>query len=246
MTENFDQSELDKFKKHASIWWSKDGELKSLHDINPLRLKFIQQHLGNIEGLSILDVGCGGGILAEALATQKANVTGIDANESLIQVAKMHAAETNTAMEYFATTAENYYEHGVGANGVRPLFTQEKFDVITCMELLEHVPNPEALINTLSTLLKPNGKIFFSTINRNPIAFINALVIAEHVLKLLPKGTHEYKRFIKPSELQSWCLNAGITLKAMSGMGYNPLTKEYFLSNNIKVNYLVYAERNPL
>lgn len=228
---NFDENELNKFKKYSATWWSKDGELKSLHDINPLRLKFIQQNLGKIEGLSILDVGCGGGILSEALANQKAIVTGIDANDSLIQVAKMHAAETQTSIDYETCMAEDFALQG------------QVFDVITCMELLEHVPSPEALIKTLSTLLKPNGKIFFSTINRNPIAFVNALVIAEHVLKLLPKGTHEYKKFIKPSELQTWCLNAGITLKAMSGMGYNPLTKEYFLSNNIKVNYLVYAER---
>ena len=230
---NVDQNELDKFKKYAAIWWSKDGELKSLHDINPLRLRFIQQNLGNIENLSILDVGCGGGILSEALANQKAKVTGIDANASLIQVAKLHAAETQTSIDYETCMAEDFALKG------------QTFDVITCMELLEHVPSPEALIKTLSTLLKPNGKIFFSTINRNPLAFFNALIVAEDILKLLPKGTHEYKRFIKPSELQTWCLNAGIALKAMSGMGYNPLTKEYFLSNNIKVNYLVYAERQP-
>ena len=238
MTENFDQNELDKFKQHAATWWSKDGELKSLHDINPLRLKFIQQNLGSLEDLSILDVGCGGGILSEALANHKAIVTGIDANESLIQVAKLHAAETNTSIQYETCMAEDF---AVKATDGRPFF-----DVITCMELLEHVPDPEALIKTLSALLKPGGKIFFSTINRNPIAFFNALIVAEHVLKLLPKGTHEYKRFIKPSELQAWCMNTDITFKAMSGMGYNPLTKEYFLSNNIKVNYLVYAERNPL
>ncbi len=228
---NFDENELNKFKQYAATWWSKDGELKSLHDINPLRLGFIQKHLGNLENLSILDVGCGGGILSEALANQKATVTGIDANENLIQVAKLHAAETNATVQYETCLAENFALRG------------QTFDVITCMELLEHVPDPEALIKTLSTLLKPGGKIFFSTINRNPIAFVSALVIAEHVLKLLPKGTHEYKRFIKPSELQIWCFNSSITLKAMSGMGYNPLTKEYFLGNNIKVNYLVYAER---
>lgn len=231
MSKNVDQHELDKFKQQATFWWDPNGPLKSLHDINPLRLRFILDHIGSAENLSILDVGCGGGILSESLAQSKASVTGIDANECLIQVAKMHAAETNTSIHYEACMAEDFASK------------EQTFDVITCMELLEHVPNPEALIHTLSTLLKPNGKIFFSTINRNPIAFINALVIAEHVLKLLPKGTHEYKRFIKPSELQSWCLNAGITLKAMSGMGYNPLTKEYFLSNNIKVNYLVYAEQ---
>ena len=231
MIENFDQNELNKFKQHAATWWSKDDELKSLHDINPLRLKFIQQHLGNLEDLSILDVGCGGGILSESLAQSKAHVTGIDANESLIQVAKLHAAETNTSIQYETCMAEDFAAKN------------QTFDVITCMELLEHVPDPEALIKTLSALLKPGGKIFFSTINRNPIAFFNALIIAEHVLKLLPKGTHEYKRFIKPSELQIWCMNAGIEFKAMSGMGYNPLTKEYFLSNNIKVNYLVYAGR---
>ncbi len=242
MIENFDANELNKFKQYAATWWSKNGELKSLHDINPLRLSFIQKHLGNLENLSILDVGCGGGILSEALANQKANVTGIDANDSLIQVAKLHAAETNVKVEYLACTAEDYLAKSLDVAG-RPEVKLGKFDVITCMELLEHVPDPDALIKTLSNLLKPGGKIFFSTINRNPIAFISALVIAEHVLKLLPKGTHEYKRFIKPSELQTWCFNSGITVKAMSGMGYNPLTKEYFLSNNIKVNYLVYAER---
>ena len=146
MIENFDQNELDKFKQHAATWWSKDGELKSLHDINPLRLKFIQQNLGTLENLSILDVGCGGGILSEALANQKANVTGIDANESLIQVAKLHAVETSTLIHYETCTAENF---------VAPAL----FDVITCMELLEHVPDPEALIKTLSQLLKPGGKI---------------------------------------------------------------------------------------
>ena len=232
MNNNFDQSELDKFKQHAATWWSKDGELKSLHDINPLRLRFIQQHVNNLEQVSLLDVGCGGGILSEALAHLKANVTGIDANESLIQVAMMHAAETQALVQYETCMAEDF------------LLKNQTFDVITCMELLEHVPDPENLVKTLSQLLKPGGKIFFSTINRNPVAFMSALVIAEHVLKLLPKGTHEYKRFIKPSELQTWCMNANITLKAMSGMGYNPLTKEYYLSNNIKVNYLVYAERN--
>jgi 2-polyprenyl-6-hydroxyphenyl methylase/3-demethylubiquinone-9 3-methyltransferase len=233
-TTNFDQNELNKFDQQAAHWWDKNGSMKSLHDINPIRLRFIQQHVGKLEELAILDIGCGGGILSESLAQLKAHVTGIDANQSLIQVAKLHAAETNTTIHYETCLAENF-----GLNG-------QTFDVITCMELLEHVPDPEALIKTLSQLLKPNGKIFFSTINRHPIAFFNALVMAEHVLKLLPKGTHEYKRFIKPSELQSWCLNAGIEFKTMSGMGYNPLTKEYYLSNNIKVNYLVYAERNTL
>ncbi|MBP9726300.1 MAG: bifunctional 2-polyprenyl-6-hydroxyphenol methylase/3-demethylubiquinol 3-O-methyltransferase UbiG [Gammaproteobacteria bacterium] len=246
MPQNYDQNELNKFKQHSATWWSKNGELKSLHDINPLRLSFIQKHLGNLENLTILDVGCGGGILSEALANQKANVTGIDANDSLIQVAKLHAGETNVKVDYLACTAEDYLSKSLDlASDVAEKRDVKvgKFDVITCMELLEHVPDPDALIKTLSNLLKPGGKIFFSTINRNPIAFVSALVIAEHVLKLLPKGTHEYKRFIKPSELQTWCFNSGITLKTMSGMGYNPLTKEYFLSNNIKVNYLVYAER---
>lgn len=233
MNHNFDQNELNKFSQQAAHWWDKNGSMKALHDINPVRLRFIREHSGNLENASILDVGCGGGILSESLAHLNAKVTGIDANESLIQVAKMHAAETNTSVHYQTCMAEN-------------LIVQKPFDIITCMELLEHVPDPENLIKTLSHLLKPGGKIFFSTINRNPMAFVKALVIAEHVLKLLPKGTHEYKKFIKPSELQTWCMNSDITLKTMSGMGYNPLTKEYFLNNNIKVNYLVYAERNPL
>ena len=234
MNYNADQNELNKFSQQAAYWWDSNGPLKSLHDINPIRLRFIREHIGNAENLTILDVGCGGGILSEALASLKAKVTGIDANKSLIQVAKLHAAETNSAIHYETCTAEEFAQK------------EHAFDVITCMELLEHVPDPASLIKTLSTLLKPNGKIFFSTINRTPIAFVNALVIAEHILKLLPKGTHEYKKFIKPSELQQWCMAAGIELKAMSGMGYQPLTKEYYLTDNIKVNYLVYAERNTL
>lgn len=234
MNNNFDQNELNKFDQQASFWWDANGPLKSLHDINPIRLRFIREHAGNMENLSVLDVGCGGGILSESLAKLKADVTGIDANESLIQVAQLHAAENNISINYKTCTAEDFS------------LNNQKFDVITCMELLEHVPDPKSLIKILSQMLKPNGKIFFSTINRHPLAFVNALVIAEHILKLLPKGTHEYKKFIKPSELQIWCMNAGIELSKMSGMSYNPLTKEYFLSNNIKVNYLVYAQRNSL
>lgn len=232
MNTNFDQHELDKFSEQASYWWDKNGPMKSLHDINPIRLRFIKEYIGNADNLTILDVGCGGGILSESLATLNAKVTGIDANESLIQVAQLHAAESGAIVHYEACTAEEFVQK-------KPVF-----DVITCMELLEHVPDPASLLKVLSSLLKPGGRIFFSTINRTPQAFINALVIAEHVLKLLPKGTHEYKKFIKPSELQQWCLETGIELKAMAGMGYNPLTKEYYLTDNIKVNYLVYATRN--
>lgn len=235
MNTNYDQNELNKFDQQASFWWDPNGPLKSLHDINPVRLRFVREHIGNPENLDILDIGCGGGILSEALAGLKANVTGIDANDSLIQAAKLHATETQAKLTYICSTAEAFATSN-----------DQRFDVITCMELLEHVPNPASLIKTLSTLLKSNGKIFFSTINRTPAAFVKALVIAEHVLKLLPKGTHEYKKFIKPSELQQWCMAANIELKAMSGMSYNPLTKEYYLSDNIKVNYLVYTERSPL
>lgn len=231
MLNNIDQHELDKFSAQAAYWWDENGPLKSLHDINPLRLRFIQENLGNMFALSILDVGCGGGILSQALAEKGAKVTGIDANESLIHVAKLHALETKTEIEYKSCTAEQL------------ALENPVFDVITCMELLEHVPHPENLIKTLSKMLKPGGKIFFSTINRTPFAFVNALVIAEHVLKLLPKGTHEYKKFIKPSELDQWCLAADIQLKSMKGMSYNPLSKTYYLCHNIQVNYLVYAEK---
>lgn len=235
---NFDQHELNKFDQQAAYWWDENGPLKSLHDINPIRLRFIRENLGNLENLSILDVGCGGGILSEALAKLNATVTGIDANASLIQTANMHATQNTIDITYLATTVEDY----VGAaDGCLPLF-----DAITCMELLEHVPYPASLIKTLSTLLKPNGKLFFSTINRTPAAFVKALVIAEHILKLLPKGTHEYKKFIRPSELQQWCFDADIEFKSMAGMGYNPLTKEYSLTNDIKVNYLVYAQRRSV
>ncbi len=242
MHNNYDQNELNKFDQQASVWWDPNGPLKSLHDINPVRLQFIRNYIGNMENITILDVGCGGGILSESLAALQAKVTAIDANDSLIQVAKLHALESNISIEYLATTAEDFAVSRSKIYGSQPPL----FDAITCMELLEHIPDPASLIKTLSSLLKPNGKIFFSTINRTAQAFIKALFIAEHVLKLVPKGTHEYKKLIKPSELQQWCCSAQIDLKAMSGMGYNPLTKEYYLHKDIKVNYLVYAERNSI
>ncbi|MCD8525297.1 MAG: bifunctional 2-polyprenyl-6-hydroxyphenol methylase/3-demethylubiquinol 3-O-methyltransferase UbiG [Gammaproteobacteria bacterium] len=234
MKKNIDYNELNTFAQEAAYWWDPRGPLKSLHDINPLRLKFIRENIDLSKTIDILDVGCGGGILSESLADTNARVTGLDANDALIQVAILHAAEKNISATYVTSTLEDFEKQ----------HPTQKFDVITCMELLEHVPDPAQLIKAASNMLKKNGKIFFSTINRTPQAFLSALLIGEHVLKLLPKGTHEYKKFIRPSELQQWCLEANITFKKMVGMGYNPLTKTYYVSDNIKVNYLVYAERD--
>lgn len=235
MHQNIDTHELDKFARQAPYWWDPDGPLKSLHDINPLRLQFIREKLDLSKTLDIIDIGCGGGILTESLATiNNTRVIGLDANKALIDIATLHAAEKNIPVTYVTSTLEDFYHQ----------YPHRQFDVITCMEMLEHVPNPAELIKTASRLLKPQGKIFFSTINRTPQAFLYALVMAEHILKLLPKGTHEYKKFIQPAELQQWCLDAHIHYKTMSGMGYNPLTKNYYLTNTIKVNYLVYAERD--
>lgn len=226
--DNIDQNELNKFKNLASSWWDPEGKLKSLHDINPIRLNFIKNH-SELDGTHLLDVGCGGGILTEACAKQGAKCTGIDANKSLIDVAKLHALESELEIDYQCSTIENYQ--------------QQKFNTIVCMELLEHVPRPVELIEHLANLLVPGGKLFLSTINRSPIAYMKAIVAAEHILKLLPKGTHEYEKFIKPSELRSWCEQAGLELKSMQGMNYNPITRKYFLTHNTLVNYLAYFQK---
>lgn len=226
--DNIDQNELNKFKNLASSWWDPDGKLKSLHDINPIRLNFIKTH-SELAKIQLLDVGCGGGILTEACAKQGAKCTGIDANKPLIDVAKLHALESELEIDYQCSTIENYQ--------------QQKFNTIVCMELLEHVPRPAELIEHLANLLAPGGKLFLSTINRSPVAYMKAIVAAEHILKLLPKGTHEYDKFIKPSELRSWCEQMGLELKSMQGMSYNPLTKKYFLTQNTSVNYLAYFQK---
>lgn len=228
---NIDQSEISKFDALASRWWDTNGEMKPLHAINPLRMQFIEQH-AKLSGQKILDVGCGGGILSESLAQRGGLVTGIDMAESSIDVAKLHQHESNLTIDYHVATAEDFATQHT-----------ETFDVITCLEMLEHVPDPSSIVNACAAMLKPGGKIFFSTLNRNAKAYLFAIIGAEYVLNLLPKGTHDYKKFIKPSELDAWMREANLKLSNMGGLHYNPLTKQYKLNEDVSVNYLLYGEK---
>jgi len=228
---NVDAAEIAKFDALASRWWDPDGEFHSLHEINPLRLDWIRQHV-DLQGSRVLDVGCGGGILAEAMATAGANVSGIDMAEGPLAVARLHQIESGTTVDYQRQTAEEMAAKQAG-----------QFDVVTCLEMLEHVPSPPQVIASVAKLVRPGGHVFFSTINRNPKSFLFAIVGAEYVLKLLPAGTHEYQKFIRPSELESWARAAGLSLSNSIGMQYNPLTKEYSLGANVDVNYLMHFRR---
>lgn len=224
---NVDPAELEKFNELAHRWWDRDGEFRPLHEINPLRLGWIDRQ-APLAGKTALDVGCGGGILTEAMARLGANVTGIDLGEKALAVAQIHANEVGANVRYEAVSAEDFAQ-------AHP----QEFDVVTCMELLEHVPEPPSTVQACARLAKPGGRVFFSTINRNPKAYLFAVVGAEYVLKLLPKGTHDYARFIKPSELTRWCRDAGLRPLEMIGMTYNLLTKQYRLTANCDVNYLL-------
>lgn len=226
---NIDANEVAKFDTIANQWWDLNGDFKPLHAINPLRLQFITDR-ANLVSQKVLDVGCGGGILSESMAKLGADVTGIDMSANVLEVAKLHLLESKLNVNYQQSTVEDF------AN-LHPA----QFDVVTCMELLEHVPDPESVTKSCAQLVKPQGAIFFSTINRNPKAYLQAVVGAEYILKLLPKGTHDYAKFIRPSELVSWCRSAGLTVKAMQGMTYNPITKVYSLCHSIAVNYLLYC-----
>ena len=233
MQSNVDPQELAKFSELAHRWWDPDSEFRPLHQINPLRLEWIDA-LAHIPGKAVLDVGCGGGILAEAMARRGAAVLGIDLATKPLRVAQLHALEAQTSgVQYREVAAEALAEELPG-----------HFDTVTCMEKLEHVPDPSAIVTACSTLVKPGGWVFFSTINRNAKAFLFAIVGAEHVLKLLPKGTHEYARFIRPSELATWGRAAGLAQGEMRGMEYNPLSRRYSLSSDTSVNYLM-AWRKP-
>ncbi len=228
MTSNADPQELAKFSELAHRWWDPDSEFRPLHQINPLRLEWID-NLARLSGAAVLDVGCGGGILAEAMARRGANVLGIDLATKPLRVAQLHALEAQTSgVQYREVAAEALAAEMPG-----------HFDTVTCMEMLEHVPDPSAIVTACATLVKPGGWVFFSTINRNAKAFLFAIVGAEHVLKLLPKGTHEYARFIRPSELATWGRAAGLVQSQMRGMEYNPLSRRYSLSNDTSVNYLM-------
>jgi 2-polyprenyl-6-hydroxyphenyl methylase/3-demethylubiquinone-9 3-methyltransferase len=224
---NADPAELEKFESLAHRWWDPEGEFRPLHDINPLRLEWIAQH-APLEGARVLDVGCGGGILAEAMARRGAKVTGIDLSEKALRVAQLHLLESKLDIRYERAAAEEF-------NG--------EFDIVTCMELLEHVPEPSSMVAACARLVRPGGRVFFSTLNRNPKSYLYAVIGAEYVLGLLPKGTHDYMRFIKPSELARWARAAGLRVDELIGMTYNPLTRQYRLADDCGVNYLLRSTR---
>jgi len=229
---NADPAELDKFSKLAHRWWDPAGEFRPLHEINPLRLDWIAQH-APLDGAAVLDVGCGGGILAEAMARRGAKVTGIDLSEKALKVAQLHLLESRLEVQYQSVSAEDY----AAAHA-------DRFDVVTCMELLEHVPEPGAMVAACARLVRPGGQVFFSTINRNPKSYLFAVIGAEYVLGLLPKVTHDYMRFIKPSELSRWSREAGLRIDELIGMSYNPITRRYWLGRDCDVNYLLRTTRN--
>ncbi len=234
MNGNIDLDEVEKFASLAARWWDKDSEFKPLHDINPLRLKYIKEQCGgSIKGKRILDVGCGGGILCESLALEGAEVVGIDLAEAGLEVAKLHLLESGLDVNYQKITAEEFAESNA-----------ETFDIVTCMEMLEHVPEPSSIIKSCSKLVKPQGRVFFSTINRNPKSYFFAIVGAEYVLNLLPKGTHNYEKFIRPSEIDKWARRNNLSITSMIGMTYNPITKRYKLEKDVSVNYLTHYQKN--
>lgn len=230
--QNIDRSEIAKFEALAHRWWDENSEFKPLHDINPLRANFIDQH-AKVAGKKLLDIGCGGGLLCEAMAKRGATVTGIDMGKGPLSVAKLHQLESGVSVDYQHTTAEQFASDHAG-----------KFDVVTCLEMLEHVPDPGSVINACATLVKPGGHVFFSTINRNPKSYLFAILGAEYLLRLLPRGTHDYGKLIRPSELASAIRKAGLLLDETIGMTYNPLTRRYRLDpNDVDVNYLMRAHK---
>jgi 2-polyprenyl-6-hydroxyphenyl methylase/3-demethylubiquinone-9 3-methyltransferase len=229
--ENVDSAEIAKFDALASRWWDPQGEFRPLHEINPLRLDYIRQR-ASLKGRKALDVGCGGGILAESMALAGATVTAIDMAEKPLAVARLHQAESGTSVNYLQSTAEDMASDHAG-----------QFDVVTCLEMLEHVPSPRAVIAACLELVRPGGDVFFSTINRNPKAFMFAIVGAEYLLRLLPTGTHEYEKFIRPSELETWARECGLELKGSIGLHYNPITQDYSLGPNVDVNYMMHYHR---
>ncbi len=234
MNGNIDLDEVEKFSSLAARWWDKDSEFKPLHDINPLRLNYIKEQCGgSIKDKRILDVGCGGGILCESLALEGAEVVGIDLAEAGLEVAKLHLLESGLDVNYQKITAEEFAESNA-----------ETFDIVTCMEMLEHVPEPSSIIKSCSKLVKPQGRVFFSTINRNPKSYFFAIVGAEYVLNLLPKGTHNYEKFIRPSEIDKWARRNNLSIASMIGMTYNPITKRYRLEKDVSVNYLTHYLKN--
>ena len=229
---NADPVELEKFSQLAHKWWDPNSEFKPLHDINPLRLDYIDSRAG-LAGKTVLDVGCGGGILSESMAERGASVTGIDLSDKALQVAKLHLLESGKQVDYRKVAVEEL-----------AVEQPARYDVVTCLEMLEHVPDPQSVITACAKLVKPEGWVFFSTLNRNPKSYLFAVIGAEYLLKLLPRGTHDYAKFIKPSELAQSCRNAGLDLVDLTGMSYNPITKVYALARDTDVNYLVSCRRD--
>ena len=226
---NADPNELDKFSQLAHRWWDPESEFKPLHEINPLRLEWIDRHAG-ISGQKVLDVGCGGGILSESMAQRGALVTGIDLSDKALGVARLHLLESGNTVDYQKISAEELADQAAG-----------RFDIVTCMEMLEHVPNPASTIAACAALVKPGGHVFFSTINRNAKAYLLAVIGAEYLLKMLPKGTHDYAKFIKPSELSRWAKSVRLEPDELIGMSYNPINRRYSLGRDTDVNYLMHT-----
>ncbi|MGS2720275.1 bifunctional 2-polyprenyl-6-hydroxyphenol methylase/3-demethylubiquinol 3-O-methyltransferase UbiG [Paraglaciecola aestuariivivens] len=232
-TQNVDLDEIQKFSDLASRWWDLAGEFKPLHQINPLRTDYIQQHSGGLAGKQVLDVGCGGGILVESMARHGAQVTGIDMGEAPLEVAKLHGLESGLSVDYQQTTAEQFASQH-----------PQQYDVVTCLEMLEHVPAPASVVQACNQLVKPGGHVFFSTLNRNIKSYLMAIVGAEYILGLVPKGTHQHDKFIKPSELIGWIDNTDLHVQRMIGLHLNPLTQEYYLSQqNVDVNYIIHCTK---
>ena len=233
---NVDAHEIAKFEALANRWWDADSEFKPLHDINPLRCNYIDLH-SPVAGKKILDVGCGGGLVCEGLAQRGAEVTGIDMGDAPLSVARLHSLESQLTISYQKITAEELAKKMAEQKA-------EKFDVVTCLEMLEHVPDPAAIVQACTDLVKPGGHVYFSTINRNPKSYLFAIIGAEYVLAMLPKGTHDYDKFIRPAELATWMRNANLNLDHMTGLSYNPLTKIYRLNQrDLSVNYMVHARK---
>lgn len=233
MSENVDPLEIEKFEQVAARWWDLEGEFKPLHKINPLRLGFIADHANGLFGKRVCDVGCGGGILTESMAQSGALATGIDMGEAPLQVAKLHSLETGVSVEYKKIPAETYAEQNTAT-----------FDIVTCMEMLEHVPEPQSIVQACADMCKPGGLVFFSTLNRNVKSYLMAIIGAEKVMKLVPDGTHDHQKFIKPSELLKFADNAGLKARDITGLHMNPLSQSFYLSDtNVDVNYLVMCEK---
>lgn len=232
--QNVDPAEIEKFSLLASRWWDVNGEFKPLHEINPLRTDFIVQHCEGLFDKAVVDVGCGGGILAESMARHGAKVSAIDMADDSLEVAKLHGLESQLSVDYTLTTVEQFADKH-----------PQHFDVVTCMEMLEHVPDPASVVSACAKLVKPGGHVFFSTLNRNIKSYLMAIVAAERVLGLVPKGTHEHSKFIKPSELLNWVDNTALQATYMTGLHLNPISKQYYLSNkNVDVNYMIHCRHN--